>query len=65
MAQKSDTFLHPKNRGQEIIVCKFILPYRQLNLVSLTLKKREEVIQQTELIFTEAVKNFEYGKNNN
>lgn len=47
------------------MVSKFILPYRRLNLASHTLKKREKVIQQTGLTFTEAIENLEYGKNNN
>ena len=63
-ARKSDTFLRPKGRGQGIMVSEFILPYERLNLAFLTPEKREEVIQQTGLTFTEAVEIFEYGKNN-
>ena len=42
----------------------FILPYGRLNLNSLTPEKREEIAQTTGLLKTEAVKIFEYGKNN-
>lgn len=44
---------------------KLLLFYKQLNLVSLKLEKREEVIQQIGLKEIEMVKIFEYGKNNN
>ena len=47
------------------MVSKIILPYGRLNLASHILKKREKVIQQTGLTFTEAIENFEYWKNNN
>ena len=63
-ARKGDTFLRPKGRGQGIMVSEFILPYGRLNLAFLTPEKREEVIQQTGLKFTEAAEIFEYGKNN-
>lgn len=43
---------------------EFILPFGQLNLASLSPEKREEIVQETELIETEAVEVFEYGKNN-
>ncbi len=46
------------------MVSKFILSYERLNLASLTLEKREEVIQQTGLTNTKIVKFFRYGKNN-
>ena len=42
----------------------FILPYRQLKLNSFILERREEIAQTTGLLETEAVKIFEYGKNN-
>ena len=43
---------------------EFLLPYGRLNLASLTLEKREEVIQQIGLQEIEAVEIFEYEKNN-
>ena len=46
------------------MVSKFILPYKQLNLASLTSEKREKIIQQTRFTTTKAIKIFEYGKNN-
>lgn len=42
----------------------FILPYRRLNLNSLTLKKSENITQTTRLLEMEAVEIFEYRKNN-
>ena len=47
------------------MVFEFIFPYKRLNSASLTPKKQEEVIQQTGLTTIEAVKIFEYRKNNN
>ena len=46
------------------MVSEFILPFGRLNLASLTPEKREEVLEKTGLIHTEAVEVFEYGKNN-
>lgn len=43
---------------------EFLFLYKRLNLASLILEKKEEVIQQTGLQEIEAVKIFEYGKNN-
>ena len=43
---------------------EFILPFGQLNLASLSPKRREKIVQETGLIETKAVKVFEYGKNN-
>lgn len=43
---------------------KFFLPYGRLNLAFFTQEKKEEVIQKTGLMETEAVKVFKYGKNN-
>lgn len=62
--RKSDIFLRPKDQRQGIMVFEFIFPHRRLNLVFFTLGKSEEVVQQTGLITTKAVKVFEYGKNN-
>ena len=45
-----------------MMTSKFFLSYKQLNLVFLTLEKREEIIQQTELQEIEAVQIFEYRK---
>lgn len=62
--QEGDTFLRPKRRGQGIIVLEFIFPFECLNLASLTPEKRQEVMEKTGLVHTEAVKVFEYGKIN-
>lgn len=47
------------------MVLEFIFPFRRLSLVLLTFEKTQEVIEKTSLMHTEAVKVFEYGKNNN
>lgn len=62
--RKGDMFLRPKRQGQSIMALKFLLPYGRLNLNSLTLEKKNEVIRQNSLTETEAVELFEYGKNN-
>ena len=62
--RKGDTFLRPKGRGQGIMTSEFILPFGRLNLAFLSPKRREEIVQETGLIETEAVEVFEYGKNN-
>ena len=64
-ARKSDTFLCPKSWRQKIMVSEFFLPYKQWNLASLILKKREKVVQQIGLTTTETVEVFRYGKKNN
>ncbi len=46
------------------MVSEFILPFGRLNLVSLAPEKREKVLHQIRLTNKEAVKIFEYGKNN-
>ena len=61
--QKGVTFLRPKDRGQGIMVSKFILSYGQLNLASLTSEERE-TIQGTGLLEEEVVEIFKYRKNN-
>lgn len=43
---------------------EFILPFGRLNLASLSPERREEIVQETRLIETEAVEVSEYGKNN-
>lgn len=62
--REGDTFLRLKRRGQGIMVSKFILLLGRLNLASLTPEKRQEVMEKTSLMHTEAVEVFEYGKNN-
>lgn len=62
--RKGDAFLRPKGRGQGIMTSGFILPFGRLNLASLSPERREEIVQETGLIETEAVEVFEYGKNN-
>ena len=62
--RKEDIFLRPKGRGQGIMTSDFLLPYAQLNFNSLTQEKKEEIARTTGLLETEAVKIFEYGKNN-
>lgn len=42
----------------------FLLPFGQLNLSSLLIKNKKEVIEKTEPRITEAVELFEYGKSN-
>lgn len=56
--------MRPKRRGQGIMVSEFLLPFGRLNLSFLSLEKRQEVIKKAGLTHTEAVENFEYGKNN-
>lgn len=43
---------------------EFILPFGRLNLASLLPERREEIVQETRLIETDAVEVSEYGKNN-
>ena len=59
-----DTFLYSKDRGQGIIVSEFLLPFGRLNIFSLSKEKYQEVMEKTGLTFWEAVKLFEYRKNN-
>ena len=59
-----DTFLRPKGYGQGIMISKFLLPFDWLNLVSLSEEKQIKVMEKTGLTILEAVKLFEYGKNN-
>ena len=59
-----DTFLQPKRWGQGIIVLKFLFSFGCLNLLSLSLEKRQEIIAKSGLTHTEVVKIFEYRKNN-
>ena len=43
---------------------EFILLFGWLNLASLIPKKRDQIVYKTRLTNAEAVKIFEYGKNN-
>lgn len=60
-----DTFLQPKDCGQGIMTLKFLFPLGRLNLASLSLKKRDEVVEKYGLVSTKAVQIFEYKKKNN
>lgn len=46
------------------MILEFFLPFERLNLSSLSLKKRQEVIKKADLIYIEAIENFEYKENN-
>lgn len=46
------------------MVSDFLLPFRRLNLSSLSEGKKKKVIDKTKLSVTEAVELFEYGKTN-
>lgn len=43
---------------------KFLLPFSQLNLVFLSLEKKDKVVEKYKLVFIETMENFEYKKNN-
>lgn len=43
---------------------EFVLSFGRLNLASLSLEKRDEVVEKYGLVSTEAVEIFEYRKNN-
>ncbi len=43
---------------------KFFLPFGWLNLASLSLEKRDKIVKKCGLLTKEAVKIFEYRKNN-
>lgn len=62
--QIGDIFLQPKKRGQSIMVSEFLLPFGQLNLLSLFKEKQKEVIEKMWLTIIEVVELFEYKKNN-
>lgn len=47
------------------MISEFIFLFRRLNLLFLTLKQREDVLEKTRLTYTEVIKIFEYKKNNN
>ncbi len=53
-----------KRQDQDIITLEFLFPFSWLNLDSLSQDKQEEVVETVELKETEAVKVFEYRKNN-
>ena len=44
---------------------EFLFPFSRLNLASLSSEKRDEVVEKCGLMSIEAMKIFEYGKNNN
>lgn len=46
------------------MILEFFLPFECLNLSSLSLEKRQEVIKKADLIYIEAIENFEYKENN-
>lgn len=62
--REGDIFLQPKKRDLGIIVLEFLLPFGRLNLSSLSLEKRQEIVKKSGFTHTEAVEIFEYGKNN-
>lgn len=47
------------------MILRFIFLFGYLNLALLSPKKRQKIIEKTSLIYTEIVKIFEYGKNDN
>lgn len=53
--RERDTFLWPKGQEQRIMGLEFILPFGRLNLTSLPPKKRQKVLEQTELSHTKVV----------
>ena len=59
-----DTFLQPKSCGQGIMTLEFLLPFGRLNLASLSLEKKDEVVEKCGLVSIKAVEIFEYRKNN-
>lgn len=46
------------------MVSKFLLPFSQLNLFSLSELSQQDLIERCGLTETEAVEIFEFGKNN-
>ena len=62
--KKRDTYLQPKRRSQGIMTSEFLLSFGRLNLLSLSFEKQAEVIEKSGFTVTEAVKIFEYRKNN-
>lgn len=61
--QIKDTFLWPKRKSQGIMVSDFLFPFDQLNLSSLS-EKKKKLIEKTELTITKTVKLFKYKKLN-
>jgi len=55
-----DTFLRPKGKGKGIMVSDFLLPWSRLNLLSIPIARREELVASG--IPLEAAILFEYGK---
>ena len=60
--EKNHSILRPKGRGKGIMVSDFLLPWSQLNLLSLSDTDQNELVSSE--IPLEAVEYFEYGKNN-
>lgn len=60
--EKGIHFCNLKDGG--IMVSEFLLPFARLNLSSLNLEKRQEVIKKFGLTHIEAIEIFEYWKNN-
>ncbi len=58
--QEGNTFLRSKGQRQGIMVLEFILPFVRLHLASLTLEKRQKVMEKTSLTNKEVVEMFEY-----
>lgn len=50
--------MRPKGRGQGIMVSEFLSPFGRLNLSSLSLEKRQEVIEKAGLTHKKTVEIF-------
>lgn len=46
------------------MVLESLFLFKRLNLSSLSLEKRQKVVEKSGLSYTEVVENFEYEKNN-
>ncbi len=64
LTQKKNMFLRTKGWRQGILTIEFFFHYGPLNFTSLILEKREKIVHQGRLQKIEAVKIFEYRKNN-
>lgn len=63
--RERNPFLRPKRWEQGIMVLEFVPSFGRFNLSSLNLEKRQKIIKKAGLTYIEAVKIFEYRKNNN
>lgn len=54
-----------KEHKHDITVLEFLLPFEHLNLLSLSLNKRQEIIKKAGFTHKKVVEIFEYGKNSN